>query len=158
MNALMRQLIVSGVVVMALAASAPFASGKDKDVSGRWTFTAEGYVLEMVLVQTGTKLSGTLHGPHGPMPLKGEFAKGRITFSGGGPDGVGGNEELSATGVLKSDGTLAGELTSTTSGKLIWKAVRVGQANSSWTGSKPTNVVADAGWVEGHSSDVVRRS
>ena len=52
------------------------------------------------------------------------FAKGRITFSEGGPDGIGGNEEFSATGMLQSDGTLAGNLTSRTSGKLTWKAVR----------------------------------
>jgi hypothetical protein len=30
----------------------------------------------------------------------------------------------SATGVLQSDGTLVGDLTSSTSGKLTWKAVR----------------------------------
>jgi hypothetical protein len=59
-----------------------------------------------------------------PMPLKGKFARGRITFSGGGPDGIGGREELSATGVLQPDGTLVGALKSTTSGNLAWKAVR----------------------------------
>lgn len=58
------------------------------------------------------------------MPLKGQFAKKRITFSGGGPDGIGGKEEFSATGALQSDGTLAGDLTGTTSGELTWKAVR----------------------------------
>ena len=67
---------------------------------------------------------GTLQGTHGPMPLKGQFAKGRIAFSGGGPNGIDGKEEFSATGVLQSDGTLVGDLTSTTSGKLTWKAVR----------------------------------
>jgi hypothetical protein len=34
----------------------------------------------MVLAQNGKKITGTLQGPHGPMPLKGQFAKGRITF------------------------------------------------------------------------------
>jgi hypothetical protein len=58
------------------------------------------------------------------MPLKGQFRKGRITFSGGGPNGVGGKEEFSATGVLQADGTLAGDLTSSSSGKLTWTAVR----------------------------------
>jgi hypothetical protein len=86
--------------------------------------SAEGYVLTLVLAQSGTKISGTLEGPHGPMPLKGQFSKGRITFSGGGPNGIGGKEEFSATGVLQSDGTLVGDLTSTTSGKLTWTAVR----------------------------------
>src|ERR1700682_1269309 len=45
-------------------------------------------------------------------------AKGRIDFSGDGPDGVGGQLELSATGALQADGTLAGVLTSTTTGQL----------------------------------------
>ena len=81
-------------------------------------------MLELVLVQSGTKISGSLRGPHGPMPLKGQFAKKRITFSGGGPNGIGGKEEFSATGVLQSDGTLAGDLTSATSDKLTWTAVR----------------------------------
>jgi len=48
----------------------------------------------------------------------------RITFSGGGPNGIGGKEEFSATGVLQSDGTLVGDLISSTSGKPTWKAVR----------------------------------
>jgi hypothetical protein len=111
-------------VVITLAASVTFAYAREKGVSGRWTLSAEGYVLDLVQAQSGTKISGTLQGPHGPMPLKGQFAKGRITFSGGGPNGIGGKEEFSATGVLQSDGTLVGELTSSTSGKLTWNAVR----------------------------------
>ena len=119
----MKQLVVGGAVVM-LAVSAAQAYAKDKTVSGKWTLSAEGYVLELVLTQSGTKISGTLRSTHGPMPLKGHFAKGRITFSGGGPNGIGGKEEFSATGALQSDGTLLGDLTSSTSGKLTWKAVR----------------------------------
>jgi hypothetical protein len=38
--------------------------------------------------------------------------------------GIGGREEFSATGMLQSDGTLVGDLTSATSGELTWKAVR----------------------------------
>ena len=124
MKNLMKQMVVGGAVVMTLAASETLAYAKEKGVSGSWTLSAEGYVLKLVLVQSGTKISGTLQGAHGPMPLKGQFAKGRITFSGGGPNGIGGKEEFSATGVLQSDGTLVGDLTSTTSGKLTWKAVR----------------------------------
>ena len=124
MKSLMNQIIVAGAVVMTLAASETLTYAKEKRVSGSWTLSAEGYVLKLVLVQSGTKISGTLQGTHGPMPLKGQFSKGRITFSGGGQDGIGGKEEFSATGVLQSDGTLVGNLTSTTSGKLTWKAVR----------------------------------
>jgi hypothetical protein len=124
MKTLMKHMVVGAAVVMTLAASETLAYAKAKSVSGSWTLSAEGYELTLVLVQSGTKISGTLQGAHGPMPLKGQFAKGRITFSGGGANGIGGREEFSATGVLQSDGTLAGDLTSTTSGKLTWKAVR----------------------------------
>jgi hypothetical protein len=124
MKNLMKHMIVGSVVVLTFAASETLAHAKGKGVSGTWTLSAEGYVLPLVLVQSGTKISGTLEGPHGPMPLQGQFAKGRITFSGGGPNGIGGKEEFSATGVLQSDGMLVGDLTSTTSGKLTWKAVR----------------------------------
>jgi hypothetical protein len=123
MKNLMKQTVVGAAVVMTLAASETLASAKEKGVSGSWTLSAEGYVLTPVLVQSGTKISGTFESTHGPMPLKGQFAKGRITFSGGGPNGIGGKEEFSATGVLQSDGTLVGDLTSATSGKLTWKAV-----------------------------------
>src|SRR5256885_297221 len=98
MTNVMKQIVVAGAVVMTLAASQTFAYAKEKGVSGSWTLSAEGYVLKLALVQSGTKICETLQGPHGPMPLKGRFAKGRITFSEGGPDGIGGNEEFSATG------------------------------------------------------------
>jgi hypothetical protein len=124
MKNVLKQLVVGGTVVMTLAAGETLADAKEKGVSGTWTLSAEGYVLTLVLVQTDTKISGTLESTHGPMPLKGQFAKGRITFSGGGPNGIGGKEEFSATGMLQSDGTLVGDLTSATSGKLTWKAVR----------------------------------
>jgi len=124
MKNLMKQMVVAGAVIVTLAASETLASAKERGVSGTWTLSAEGYVLKLVLVQSGTKISGTLESTHGPMPLKGQFAKGRITFSGGGPNGIGGKEEFSATGVLQSDGTLVGDLTSATSGKLTWKTVR----------------------------------
>jgi len=122
----MKQLTaVAGFLLLtALAASASALGAEQKSVVGSWMLSAEGYELEMVLAQDGKKVTGTLQGPHGPMPLKGEFSKGRLTFSGGGPNGVGGREQFSATGVLQRDGTLAGTLTSTTSGNLKWRAVR----------------------------------
>jgi hypothetical protein len=124
MKNLMKHMVVAGAVIMTLAASETSAYAKEKGVSGSWTLSAEGYVLQLFLVQSGTKISGTLESTHGPMPLTGQFVKGRITFSGGGPNGIGGKEEFSATGVLQSDGTLVGDLTSATSDKLTWKAVR----------------------------------
>jgi hypothetical protein len=124
MKKLIKTLVAGFVVVMVLAASASALDTEQKGVVGSWTLSAEGYVLEMVLAQNGKKITGTLQGPHGPMPLKGQFAKGRLTFSGEGPDGIGGREKFSATAVLQPDGALVGALTSTTSGNLTWRAVR----------------------------------
>ena len=113
---------VAAVLMLATAARPLFA--KQQALTGAWTLSAEGYVMKMILVQTGTKVTGTLEGPHGPMPMKGQFAKGRMTFTATGPDGIGGRLDVSATGVLKKDGTLAGDLTSQTTGPLKWTAVR----------------------------------
>jgi len=66
MKNLMKQLVVGGAVVMTLAGSETLAYAKEKSVSGTWTLSAEGYVLKLVLVQSGTKISGTLEGPTVP--------------------------------------------------------------------------------------------
>jgi hypothetical protein len=124
MKKLMKKSIAALAPIILLAGSASLAFAEPKGVAGSWTLSAEGYVLKMVLTQSGKKITGTLQGPHGPMPLKGQFAKNRITFSADGPDGIGGRLELSATGVLRLDGTLVGALTSDTSGKLTWTEVR----------------------------------
>src|ERR1041385_2285488 len=123
----LRPLALAVVLAVPIPAGARIqspAASKEKSVSGTWTMSAEGYVLTLIVAQSGTKVSGTLEGPHGPMPVTGKFAKGRLTFSADGPDGVGGKLEISATGVLQRDGTLAGSLTSVTSGTLKWTAVR----------------------------------
>ena len=101
----------------------------DQNVSGTWTLSAEGYVLPMTLHQDGTRLSGTLQGPHGPFPLVGEFKKGRIHFTGT-SDGGGirhdddSNEiDVAAIGRLQPDGSLAGTMVSTV-GDFTWRATR----------------------------------
>jgi hypothetical protein len=121
---MMKSIAASVAAVILLAAGASPLFGKQQGLTGTWTLSAEGYVLKMILVQTGKKLTGTLESTHGPMPMRGQFAKGRMTFTATGPDGIGGRLELSATGVLQADGTLAGDLTSTTTGHLRWTAVR----------------------------------
>ena len=104
-------------------------TGAEQTVSGTWTLNAEGYVLPMTLQQDGTRLSGTLHGPHGPFPLVGEFKKGRIHFAGT-SDGGGirhdddSNEiDVAAIGRLQLDGSLAGTMVSTV-GDFTWRATR----------------------------------
>ena len=101
----------------------------DQNVTGTWTLFAEGYVLPMTLQQEGTRLTGTLHGPHGPFPLVGEFKKDRIHFAGT-SDGGGirhdddSNEiDVAAIGRLQPDGSLAGTMV-TTVGDFTWRATR----------------------------------
>jgi hypothetical protein len=104
-------------------------TGSSQNVDGTWTLNAEGYVLPMTLHQDGTRLTGTLQGPHGPFPLAGEFKKGRIHFTGT-SDGGGirhdddSNEiDLAAIGRLQPDGSLAGTMV-TTVGDFTWRATR----------------------------------
>jgi hypothetical protein len=92
--------------------------GRDQNVSGTWTLSAEGYVLPMTLHQDRTRLPGTLHGPHGPFPLVGEFKKGRIHLAGT-ADGAGIRHDddsieidVAAIGRLQPDGFLAGTMVS----------------------------------------------
>jgi hypothetical protein len=49
MKNLMKTLVAAFVVVMVLAASASALDAEQRGVVGTWTFSAEGYVLEMVL-------------------------------------------------------------------------------------------------------------
>jgi hypothetical protein len=107
----------------------PLKTGADQNVSGTWTLLAEGYVLPMTLHQDGTRLTGTLQLTHGPLPLAGEFKKGRIRFAGT-SDGGGirhdddSNEiDVAAIGRLQPDGSLAGTMVSTV-GDFTWRATR----------------------------------
>ena len=76
MKLLIKTFIAGFVVVMVLAANASALDAEQQGVVGNWTFSAEGYVLEMVLAQKGKKITGTLQGSHGPMPLKGTVCQG----------------------------------------------------------------------------------
>jgi hypothetical protein len=127
------------VVVMAMTASSLYA--RQKSVAGTWTMSAEGMSLRLVLAQKGKTVTGTLANPHGGViPLKGEFAGGRLTFSGSSSDGPADGPgaatrpapgfaqnahalQISATGTVKADGSLAGSLTSNV-GDMTWTAVR----------------------------------
>ena len=118
MNQRISRLVARVLLAMAVAALATVAYAEEKAVAGDWTFTVEGMTLTMTLEQTGKAITGTLQSPHGPIPIKGEFEKETITFTGG-VEGV----QLSATGRLQPDGSLAGEL-SMNVGNMTWKAVR----------------------------------
>jgi len=127
---MLAKIVVLTMVLPVFHASAQSVkTGAEQNVSGTWTLNAEGYVLPMTLQQDGTRLSGTLHGPHGPFPLVGEFKKGRIHFAGT-SDGGGirhdydSNEiDVAAIGRLQPDGSLAGTMV-TTVGDFTWQATR----------------------------------
>jgi hypothetical protein len=109
------------VVMIALVAGLSVLSADEKSVAGTWMLNAEGYTMSMVLTQNGKTLGGTLDSPHGPIALKGEIVDGTLTFTGSGGDAH--PLEFTFKGALKSDGTLAGDLTSNV-GDMSWTAVR----------------------------------
>lgn len=117
----MKKVFVGFLIVMALAASSLYA--EQKSVAGSWNVSIESISIRLVLAQKGKKITGTLQNPHGgEIRLKGQFAGGKIQFSGASEDN---SIKLSAAGNLKGDGTLAGNLTSTM-GDMAWSAVLVG--------------------------------
>ena len=64
----MKKLIAGFAVVMTLAASASSANAEQEGVAGSWTLSAEGYVLKMVLAQSGKKITGTFRALMVPCP------------------------------------------------------------------------------------------
>jgi hypothetical protein len=61
METLMKKLVARLSLVIMLAATVTSSlSAKQKGVAGSWTLSAEGYVMNMVLVQRGSSIKGTL--------------------------------------------------------------------------------------------------
>jgi hypothetical protein len=118
-----KTLVTRLVVVIALLAGVSVLSAEEKSIAGTWSLTAEGYMMSMVLTQNGKTIGGTLDSPHGPIALKGEYVDGKLTITGSGGDAH--PLEFTFKGALKSDGTLAGDLTSNV-GDMSWTAVREG--------------------------------
>jgi hypothetical protein len=136
----MRRVFASVVMVVVMATTASSLYASQKSVAGTWTMSAEQLSLRLVLAQKGKIVTGTLQNPHGGViPLKGEFAGGQLTFSGSSDRLAGGSDshagpapgfavnahalQVSATGTIKADGSLAGHLTSNV-GEMTWTAVR----------------------------------
>jgi hypothetical protein len=106
------------LIAMLLAVTGSVLHAAQASVTGAWTFSASDMTLRMNLTQEGNGVTGTLDSPHGPIQLKGEFAGGQLTLS-----GTSEAIQLSASGSLKNDGSLAGSLTSNV-GDMTWTAVR----------------------------------
>ena len=77
-------------------------------VAGSWTMSVQGISLEMNLSQSGEKVSGTLDSPHGLLQVKGEFSKGKLTFTAVSAEAP--QLQFAANGVLNSDGALSGTI------------------------------------------------
>lgn len=114
----MKKLFAGCLMVMLLVtASSLFA--RPKNVAGMWTLlvTDQGSYA-MVLAQKGKTITGSIDGPHGLIQLRGEFANGQLKVA-----GTSQAIQLSATGSLRADGSLAGSITSNV-GDMAWTAVR----------------------------------
>jgi hypothetical protein len=114
----MKRLFASVVIATLIAVTASSLYAKEKSLAGTWTFSASQLSLRLVLIQKGKNITGTLDSPHGPISIKGEFSGGQVKFSGT-SEGI----QLTATGSMKSDGSLAGNLMSS-AGDMAWTAVR----------------------------------
>jgi hypothetical protein len=113
------------IIALTLIGGLTLQAAGPASVEGSWKVSIVGegnFAMTLVLKQQGKTITGTLSNPHGdPIQLKGQFADGKISFAGRSGDGS--VPDLSATGQLLEDGSLAGDLKS--SGyEMKWNAVR----------------------------------
>jgi hypothetical protein len=115
-------------VVAALAAAYALTVGvgaqkAGSSVAGKWTLSVDtphgDTLMGLELRQDGKKISGTLATPHGEVRLEGEQADGKLTLATIASD----SPQMTLTGALKEDGTMAGYLSSER-GDMKWTAER----------------------------------
>ncbi len=78
-----------------------------QSVAGKWVVSVQDISLQMVLLQEGEKISGTLESPHGEIRLTGNFTNGKLTLAGE-PESH--SVQFSGSAVLLSDGSLSGNM------------------------------------------------
>jgi hypothetical protein len=130
-------LIVVGAIPAATSyaqqtAPPPAAQEKPADpkaptsIAGKWDMTAETpqgtTPVTLVMKLDGKKVTGTLTGPQGEIPVEGEYADGKLTWSIT-IQGSSGDLNVTFTGAMKEDGTLAGTF-DFGQGAMNWKAAR----------------------------------
>jgi hypothetical protein len=101
-------------------------------VAGKWTMAVDmqGNVMNSALEikLDGKKVSGTIIGQQGdPLPIQGEFADGKLTFSMS-FNGQNGPIQIGFNGALKENGTLAGTMDLGPAGQgmqINWTAERI---------------------------------
>jgi hypothetical protein len=113
------------MLAMVLLCSA-LVRASDSTVTGTWTMNVEGSphgnaVMELVLKQDGTKVTGTFSTGHShDMEVTGEFKDGELKIE----TTEGGDSRIIFSAKLKADGTLAGYVSSAM-GDMKWTASRV---------------------------------
>ena len=111
-----------------LAAAAQAAQSKPvASVDGKWNMSvtppgSDAMQIAVTFKQDGKKLTGTLVGPQGEVPLEGEYAEGKIMFAISVP-GDNGPMNIGFAGNVKEDGSLAG-MASGPFGEIPWSATR----------------------------------
>jgi hypothetical protein len=117
---------LSVVVLLVLALAAPLAQEQkpSADLSGKWTMRLKTHESEqslaLTLKQTGEKVTGVWATPHASeVDLAGTYAAGKLTLAT--PEGA--EMQVTFTGALKADGSLAGTISSAM-GDAPWSATR----------------------------------
>ena len=134
MDSRTRKVMLAAVAAMAIAAAplTAFAQAAQPakpaaSVAGKWDMNVtgpdgNGISVTIVFKQDGKKLTGTLTGPQGEVPLEGEYAEGKIMFGISVP-GDGGAMNIGFAGNMKDDGSLAG-MASGPFGEIPWTATK----------------------------------
>lgn len=108
------------------AAAKPADAKTTASVAGKWDMSAETpqgtTPVTLVIKLDGKKVTGTMSGPQGEIPMEGEFADGKLTMSIS-FQGNGGSMNITFNGALKDDGTLAGTF-DFGQGEMKWSATR----------------------------------
>jgi hypothetical protein len=117
----MKKIIITVAVFAGLVVAGADLSAKEKSIAGTWTFLAQDMSLRLELKQRGTEISGSLETPHGPLQISGAVDGDVVKFKGAADQYN--PISISAAGVVKPDGSLAGTLTSNV-GDMTWMAVR----------------------------------
>jgi hypothetical protein len=95
-------------------------------IAGKWDMSAETpngtTAVTLVIKLDGKKVTGTMTGPQGEMPHEGEFVDGKLTTAIT-IQGNGGQMNITFSGAMKEDGTLAGTF-DFGQGAMTWKATR----------------------------------
>ena len=127
--------VIRMIVAAAVLAAPVFTAGAAAQapakpaasVAGTWNMTVTGpdgqpMSVTATFKQDGKKLTGTLNGPTGEVPLEGEYAEGKIMFAISIPQDTG-PMNIGFAGNMKDDGSMAG-MASGPFGEIPWTATK----------------------------------